>query len=73
MTSVTTPQAAVASATMNALRQTGMSLGIALLGSLMSLQATRHLHSALLAQAYRMQPGWRMPRFNNTACPRRRL
>ena len=50
MTSVTTPQAAVASATMNALRQTGMSLGIALLGSLMSLQATRHLHSALLAQ-----------------------
>ncbi|MCL7715068.1 MFS transporter [Stenotrophomonas mori] len=36
-------RAGIASATMNALRQAGMSLGIALLGSLMSLRATHHL------------------------------
>jgi DHA2 family methylenomycin A resistance protein-like MFS transporter len=33
----------MASATMNALRQTGMTMGIALLGSLMSLRATQGL------------------------------
>lgn len=43
-------RAGIASASMNALRQTGMSVGIALLGSLMSAQAVRALSaSATLA------------------------
>lgn len=40
MGAVPPPQFAMASATMNALRQTGMSIGIALLASVMSLQAS---------------------------------
>jgi hypothetical protein len=37
----------MASATMNALRQTGMTIGIALLGALMSGRAVDHLAAAL--------------------------
>lgn len=43
MNSVKEHQFAMASATMNALRQMGMAIGIALLGSLMSQQATERL------------------------------
>ncbi|QVM94678.1 MFS transporter [Pseudomonas sp. SORT22] len=43
MNAVPASRAGIASATMNALRQTGMSLGIALLGSLMSLRASAEL------------------------------
>ncbi|MEN4946407.1 MFS transporter [Pseudomonas proteolytica] len=50
MASVATPQAGTASATMNALRQTGMSLGIALLGSMMSLRAEQYLRGSLIAR-----------------------
>jgi MFS family permease len=41
MACVPAERAGIASATMNALRQAGMSLGIALLGSLMGLRAVR--------------------------------
>lgn len=43
MASAAPERAGIASATMNALRQTGMSVGIALLGTLMSAQAVRVL------------------------------
>jgi len=39
-------RAGIASATMNALRQAGMSVGIALLGSVMSQRAVQHLTAA---------------------------
>ena len=42
-----TEQAGIASATMNALRQIGMTLGIAVLGSAMSLYAIQHMAEAV--------------------------
>ncbi|WP_431823919.1 MFS transporter [Burkholderia sp. F1] len=42
-------RAGMASATMNALRQTGMSMGIAVLGSAMSISAVRRMTAALQA------------------------
>lgn len=42
-----TEQAGIASATMNALRQIGMTLGIAVLGSVMSLYAIQHMADAV--------------------------
>lgn len=45
-------RAGIASATMNALRQTGMSVGIALLGSLMSAQAVRRLSESARANGF---------------------
>ena len=50
MASVPTERAGIASATMNALRQAGMSLGIALLGSLMSLRAVQRLTASAHAE-----------------------
>ncbi len=49
MASAPVERAGIASATMNALRQAGMSLGIALLGSLMGQRAVQHF--AVSAQA----------------------
>ncbi|KAF0802363.1 EmrB/QacA subfamily drug resistance transporter [Alcanivorax xiamenensis] len=46
MNAVPPERAAIASAVINALRQTGMAVGIALMGSLMSTQAIRHLSAA---------------------------
>jgi len=54
MASVPAERAGIASATMNALRQAGMSLGIALLGSLMSLRAVWHFTASAQAAG---QPG----------------
>ncbi|WP_186828381.1 MFS transporter [Pseudomonas chlororaphis] len=45
-------RAGIASATMNALRQTGMSVGIALLGTLMSAQAVRQLSATAGANGF---------------------
>jgi len=42
-------RAGMASATMNALRQTGMSMGIAVLGSVMSVGALRRMTAAMQA------------------------
>ena len=41
-------RAGMASATMNALRQTGMSMGIAVLGSMMSVGALHRMTAAML-------------------------
>jgi len=49
MASVPPERAGIASATMNALRQAGMSLGIALLGSLMSVRAVQQFASSARA------------------------
>ncbi|MDT3528093.1 MFS transporter [Stenotrophomonas pavanii] len=49
MSCVPVERAGIASATMNALRQAGMSLGIALLGSLMSLRAVQQFAAAAQA------------------------
>jgi len=49
MACVPVERAGIASATMNALRQAGMSLGIALLGSLMGLRAVRQFAAAAQA------------------------
>lgn len=54
MVQVPAERAGIASATMNALRQAGMSLGIALLGSLMGLRAVRQFAASALAAG---QPG----------------
>ena len=50
MRTVAPQRSGMASATMNALRQTGMTLGIALLGTLMSMQAVTTLTAALHTQ-----------------------
>ena len=49
MSCVPVERAGIASATMNALRQAGMSLGIALLGSLMGLRAVQQFAAAAQA------------------------
>lgn len=54
MASVPAERAGIASATMNALRQAGMSVGIALLGSLMSLRAVQQFAASAHAAG---QPG----------------
>lgn len=50
MRTVEPQRSGMASATMNALRQTGMTLGIALLGTLMSMKAVNSLTQALQTQ-----------------------
>jgi MFS family permease len=54
MASVPVERAGIASATMNALRQAGMSLGIALLGSLMGQRAVQQFAASAQAAG---QPG----------------
>lgn len=56
MRTVAPQRSGMASATMNALRQTGMTLGIALLGTLMSMQAVTTLTAALHTQGWNRPP-----------------
>ena len=72
MATVPRERSGMASATMNALRQSGMTIGIALLGALMSARAVDALNGALARQGLPMRWRWRAPPCCATNCPWRR-